>query len=154
MQAISRGVPMLMIPFFGDQHRNAVRCVRGGYAKLLDFRSITTESIVEAVHEMTTNSSYAEKIIEISSIYSDNLVHPMMEAMFWCEYVMRHSGAKFLKSHAIQMSYFSYLLLDVLCANLMVLAMVVVLVIFLFRKCSRNTKNVSKVEATSKTKQQ
>lgn len=131
--------------------------VRAGYAKMLDFKTITTESIVQAVHEMTTNDSYARKMTEISRIYSDNLVHPMDEAMFWCEYVIRHSGAHFMKSHAIQMSYFSYLLLDVLCVNLIVVAMVVVLLVLLIRKCVVNVKKFSKTSraiSISKTKEE
>lgn len=48
-----------MIPFFGDQHRNALRAVRAGYAKMLDFKNISTQQLVDTVHEMTTNNSYA-----------------------------------------------------------------------------------------------
>lgn len=149
VQAISRGVPILTIPFFGDQHRNSVRAVRAGYAKMLDFRSITTESLVDAVNEMITNRSYADKMNEISSIYSDNLVHPMQEAMFWIEYVIRHKGAKFMKSHSIQMPYISYLLLDVLCVNLTVLLAFIITLLILLRRRLKSGENNSNTENQS-----
>lgn len=133
-----------MIPFFGDQHRNAVRAVRAGYAKMLDFKTISTDLLTNAVNEMMINTSYADKMREISSIYSDNLVHPMDETMFWIEYVIRYSGAKHLKSYATNMTWFSYLLLDILLVNLLIICSIVILVVFLIRKCRNKFWNYSK----------
>lgn len=129
-QGIARAVPILLLPFFGDQHRNAVRAVRAGYAQMLDFNNLSTDSFVHAVNEIIINPSYANKMTEISSIYRDNLVHPMDEAMFWIEYVIRHSGIKHLKSHAANMSWFLYLLLDILLVNLLIFTTIVFLLYF------------------------
>lgn len=133
-----------MIPFFGDQHRNALRAVRAGYAKMLDFKNISTQQLVDTVHEMTTNNSYANTMKEISSIYSDNLVHPMDEAMFWIEYVVRHHGAKHLKSNSIYMSWFSYLLLDILLVNLLIFSSGMLLLCLFMRRFRRNSKKITK----------
>lgn len=142
-QAIARGVPILMIPFFGDQHRNALRSVRAGYAKMLKFSDISSQHLVDTVNDMMTNYSFSNRAKEISSIYKDNLVHPMDEAMFWIEYVARHSGASHLKSTAVHMHWFSYLLLDVLLVNLAICIFVVVLLCLAFRKCCRNKRKIS-----------
>ncbi|XP_055313499.1 UDP-glucosyltransferase 2-like [Sitodiplosis mosellana] len=147
-EAIARGVPILMIPFFGDQHRNAVRAVRAGYAKILDFNNVSIDLFVNAVNEMMSNASYANKMNEISSIYSDNVVHPMDTAMFWIEYIIRHSGAKHLKSHAVKMSWFSYLLLDVLLVNLLIFATFIFLLYLALQKCRRKPKSTLRDKKT------
>lgn len=43
-EAIARGVPLLVIPFFADQHRNAFRVVKMGYGKSLNFGDMTKRS--------------------------------------------------------------------------------------------------------------
>lgn len=143
LQAIDRAVPMLLIPFFGDQHRNAMRASRAGYAKVIDFNDISTDIFVNTVHEMTTNKSYASRMEEISSISKDNLVDPMDEALFWIEYVIRHKGAKHLKSNAIHMSWFSYLLLDVLLVNVSALSIVTFLLVWVIKKCVCRDNNIT-----------
>lgn len=102
-----------MVPFFGDQFRNAARAQHSGYAKSLNFHELSTELLVRAIQEMTANQSYSKKAKEMSAVFRDNLVHPLDEAVWWVEHVAKFRGAKHLKSHAVYMSMFSYLLLDV-----------------------------------------
>lgn len=137
-EAISHGVPMLVIPFFGDQHRNAMRVASSGYGKMLNFNEMTSKSLYSAIRDLTTNESYAARAKEVSAIQNDNLADPMDEAMFWIEYVCRHRGAKHLKSHAVNMSWFSYLLLDIVLVMLLIIALNVFLVYLLVRRlCCR-----------------
>lgn len=139
-EAIARGVPLLVIPFFADQHRNAFRVVKMGYGKSMSFGDMTIESFNEVVQEIVTNNSYTNKIKEISAIYGDNLVHPLDEAMFWIEYVCRHRGAKHLKSHAVHMSTFQILLLDVILTTILGVAFIISLC-FMLKRIVRSDHN-------------
>lgn len=133
MESIWHGVPLLVIPFFGDQHRHAMQATRSGYGKFLPFYDITNETLMNSVQEMLVNKTYLEKAKQVSSIFRTNLAPPMEEAMFWIEYVSKFKGAKHLKSHAVNMSWFSYLLLDVI-----VLALILIYFIFAcFRACCK-----------------
>lgn len=116
-EGISRGVPMLFIPFFADQFRNAEKCVDAGHALSLPFKQVTVQSFSETLNKLLTDKSYLKRAKEMARTFNDNLVHPMDEAIFWIEYVMRSgNGAKHLKSNAVHMSWFSYLLLDIILA--------------------------------------
>lgn len=123
---------MLFIPFFADQNRNALISVRNGNGRMLPFSKLTTESFSETLNEMLTNKAYTERAQEIARLFNDNLVHPMEEAIFWIEYVMRSKGAKHLKSYAVNMSWFSYLLLDVLALPIAIISFAYVLIKYLW----------------------
>lgn len=145
-ESLYRGVPMIIVPFFSDQFRNGKRAQEDGYAKHLNFNELSTELIVTTIQEMTTNKSYLNKAREISAIFKDNIVSPLDEAVWWIEHVAKFRGAKHLKSHAVNMSWFSYLLLDVfgvltLCLLSVILVLYFVISIVCGRKASKqNTK--------------
>lgn len=143
----ARGVPMLYLPFFGDQKRNALKSVLSGNALMLQFSKLTNESFSSALDEMLTNKAYFNRAKEISRLFNDNLVHPMEEAMFWIEYVIRSKGAAHLKSNAANMSWFSYLLLDILIVPFVILIAIVYFMIKLMLqsvKKSQNSQNKGK----------
>lgn len=113
IESLYRGVPLLMIPFVGDQFRNAKRAERVGYAKQLHLNELNTDSLVNTIWEMTTDKLYLNHAKYFSEVFKDNAIHPIDDAVYWIEHVAKFRGAKHLKSHAVYMSWFSYLLLDV-----------------------------------------
>lgn len=86
---------------------------------------------------------------EISAIFKDNVVHPMDEFIWWVEHVIKFRGANYLKSHAIDMPFFTYLLLDVWLVKLIVVTVVLSILYSFFRKYLCKKKNVG-----TKTKQE
>lgn len=137
MEAVWHGVPLLLIPFFGDQHRNAMRATRSGYGKYVPFFEITNQTLMENLQKMIENKSYLDKAREVSSIFKANIVPPLQEAIFWIEYVCQFDGAPHLKSHAVNMSWFSYLSLDILCMIFVMTACLVCSLQLIFRWCCR-----------------
>jgi glucuronosyltransferase len=51
IEAITRGVPVVGIPIYGDQGRNMAQAVSGGYGLQIDLNNITTESLTWAIQE-------------------------------------------------------------------------------------------------------
>lgn len=135
---------MLFIPFVVDQKRNAQSGVRNGIGRVLLFSKLTAETFSEALEEMLTNKAYTERAKETARLFSDNLVHPMDEAMYWIEYVIRFKGAKHLKSYAVNMSWFSYLLLDVLMLPILFIVFIYILIKFLLRQTFNDTNSKEK----------
>lgn len=137
LESLYNGVPLIMIPFFGDQHRNAVRAQNAGHAKFIKFNDITEEALFGLIHEMTTDPSYKQTSRETSAIFKKNLMHPLDEAVWWIEYVCEFRGAKHLKSNAIHMSWFSYLLIDVLLATVISISFGLILIYLVLKMCCR-----------------
>lgn len=148
-ESLYHGVPLLLIPFFSDQHRNAHSVERRGLGKFLSFGEMTKESILEKVNEIITNKSFMERAKQTSAIFKDNLVHPMDEAIFWIEHVAKFKGAPHLQSHGVHMSWFSYLMLDVI--TVIVLGVSIVLYAFYYSSKKLLSKKKITQSRTKKT---
>lgn len=85
-----------------------------GYAIKISFSEITEESLRRDIKEILHNEKYSKNAKKISHLLKDNPVEPMAEAMFWIEYVIRHKGAKHLKSAAVYLPWYQYMMLDIL----------------------------------------
>lgn len=140
LESLDRGVPLLVIPFYGDQRRNGQRVATSGYGKVLPFVEITEATFWTSVHEVLSPEYYA-RAKELQSLWKDNMNEPMDVFHWWIEYVVKYGGAKHLKSHAIEMSWFSYLLVDVVAATLAVAVALLYIVFVVARRllCRKQT---------------
>lgn len=143
-ESVYRGVPLLMIPFVSEQFRNAKRAERAGYAKQLHFNELNTESLVSTIREMTTNKSYLNEAKYISEVFRDTAMHPLDEAVWWIEHVAKFRGAKHLKSNAVNMSWFTYLLLDVFCGIIFGFLSIIFILYFIIKIVKRKLNEKKK----------
>jgi len=63
---------------------------------------------------------------KISALSKDKPGTPLDRAVWWAEYVIRHNGAKHLRSTAIDLPWYQYLLLDIVAFLFILLAVTVV----------------------------
>lgn len=126
-EGLHHGVPMLGIPFFADQLINTHRAVVQGYALQLDFPNITVDSLRWAFNELLYNPSYKKNVEECSRVFRDRPESAMDRAIYWIEYVIRFQGAAHLRSAGRDMTWYSYLLLDVV-AGVVLAGLVVICV--------------------------
>ncbi|XP_008497819.2 UDP-glucuronosyltransferase 2C1 isoform X2 [Calypte anna] len=130
-EAIYHGIPMVGIPIFADQHDNLAHMRAKGAAVELDFSTLKTQDLVDALNEVIYNSTYKENILKLSKIHHDQPLKPLDRAVFWIEFVMRHKGAKHLRPAAHNLTWYQYHCLDVLAF----LFTCTVIAVFLLVKC-------------------
>lgn len=58
IEAAYAGIPIVGIPFYGDQNRNIEGFVMNGWALKLDYVNITEESLTWALHTILDNQRY------------------------------------------------------------------------------------------------
>uniref|UniRef100_T1GW28 UDP-glucuronosyltransferase n=1 Tax=Megaselia scalaris TaxID=36166 RepID=T1GW28_MEGSC len=91
------GVPLLVIPFFGDQKVNRDSVESQGFGRGINFNEIDEESFKKLVLEVLENPSYSQKIKNFSKLYRDRPMTAKQTAIYWVEYVLRHKGAPHLQ---------------------------------------------------------
>lgn len=119
-EAMSRGVPVLVIPFFGDQEYNAARIEKIGMGRKLLKSEITEESLHAAVMEVIGNTKYKKKVTELGNQIQDTPMNATETAVWYIEHAIRNRGAEMFKYRARLMSNFEYYFLDVALFVLMV----------------------------------
>ncbi|XP_049826160.1 UDP-glucosyltransferase 2 isoform X1 [Aethina tumida] len=112
-EAVTNGVPMVGIPFFGDQYNNIFKGVKKGFVVKVDKENITEESFKEALLEVLNNPKYKETTLKMKEIMYDEPMTSLEKVVWWTEYVLRHKGAKHFKSHITQIPFYQYYFLDV-----------------------------------------
>ncbi|PSN46990.1 hypothetical protein C0J52_17348, partial [Blattella germanica] len=133
-EAISSGVPLLGIPLFADQELNIENYVGEGMAIKLKYTSITKETLLTALETLLYNTSYRHNAKRMSKLFKDRPQTPIETAVFWAEYVIRHRGARHLRSAALDLAWYQYLLLDVFSFLVAISAVVTLLLLFVIRK--------------------
>ncbi|XP_035292700.1 UDP-glucuronosyltransferase 2B7 isoform X1 [Cricetulus griseus] len=113
-EAIHHGIPMVGIPLFAEQHDNIAHMVAKGAAISLDFHTMTSSDLLNALKEVIKNLSYKKNVMWLSTIHHDQPMKPLDRAAFWIEFVMRHKGAKHLKPLAYNLTWYQYHSLDVI----------------------------------------
>ncbi|XP_070470857.1 UDP-glucuronosyltransferase 2B31-like isoform X1 [Equus przewalskii] len=113
-EAIYHGIPMVGIPLFADQPDNIVHMKAKGAAVSLDFSTMSSTDLLNALKTVINDPSYKENAMKLSRIHHDQPVKPLDRAVFWIEFVMRHKGAKHLRPASHDLNWFQYHFLDVI----------------------------------------
>nr|XP_020007282.1 UDP-glucuronosyltransferase 2B4-like isoform X3 [Castor canadensis] len=113
-EAIHHGIPMVGIPLFGDQPDNIVRMKAKGAAVRLDFTTMSTTDLLNALETVINDPLCKENAMRLSKIHHDQPLKPLEQAVFWIEFVMRHKGAKHLRPAVHDLTWFQYHSLDVI----------------------------------------
>uniref|UniRef100_H3C2E2 UDP-glucuronosyltransferase n=1 Tax=Tetraodon nigroviridis TaxID=99883 RepID=H3C2E2_TETNG len=143
-EAIYHGVPLVGLPLMFDQQDNFFRMKVKGVAKVLDIATVNKDNFLEALKEVLYQPSYRENMKTLSNLQRDQPIKPMDQAMFWIEFVMRHKGAKHLRTESYKMSAIQYHSIDVLAfllaLVLLILAVFTAVLKFLWRRLFGRSK--------------
>ncbi|KAG0693715.1 UDP-glucuronosyltransferase 1-1 [Chionoecetes opilio] len=132
-ESIFHATPLLVLPMFGDQSKNAMFVENSGLGRMLVWEEVTADSIVDALTDIITQPKYKENVARMSASFRDQLTTPQERAVFWTEYVIRHRGAPQLRCPAAQLSWVQFLMLDVV--GLLLAALL--LLVFILRRLVR-----------------
>ncbi|XP_071567391.1 UDP-glycosyltransferase UGT5-like isoform X2 [Temnothorax nylanderi] len=89
-EAIWKGIPMIVMPFFGNQKSYTRILVAKGVGIYLDIKTLSTQSILHAVEEVLYNESYTRNMKRLSSEFRDRPIPPLDLAVWSVEYTVRH----------------------------------------------------------------
>ena len=140
-EAVYQGVPMIGFPLFAEQPHNCFRMEYHKLGKCMDIRTFDPDLLLQYMNEVSGDGSvYHEAVKKRSAILRDTDVRPVDTMIRWIEHVMTHGG-EHLHSHAVDMPWYQYWMLDVL--SLIVISITVTLATLIWivrRMCSSKPK--------------
>ncbi|KAJ8928775.1 hypothetical protein NQ314_018633 [Rhamnusium bicolor] len=148
IETVYHGVPVLTVPIGGDQKLNGARAEMNGIGISLSFSTLTEEKFSDTLNKLLNNPKYRDTVKKRSAFLRDRPVKPLDLAIYWTEFVIRHNGAPHLRVAALDLSWYQYLLLDVLLfvAFVSVGSIIILYIIVkgIFCASKRNTEKVKK----------
>ncbi|XP_078052059.1 UDP-glucosyltransferase 2 [Augochlora pura] len=107
-EAVHYSVPVVAIPFFGDQLFNARKILDAGIGLTLDIDTITEESIARTLADVIENKTYYNNIKIMSEIVKDELVKPLDRAVWSIEHVIKFPNWGHMRYHGHDISLVDY----------------------------------------------
>ncbi|XP_075232022.1 UDP-glycosyltransferase UGT5-like isoform X2 [Lycorma delicatula] len=129
-EAVYSGVPIIGMPFYGDQAVNVEAVQAAGAGIRLDFKNLNKETLENAIRRILDDPKYKENAKQLSERFRDRPQSPLETAIYWTEYVIRHKGAPHLRSAAVDLTWYQYLLLDVVAFIIFILIVTVTILYY------------------------
>ncbi|XP_038220993.1 UDP-glycosyltransferase UGT5-like [Zerene cesonia] len=143
-EAIDAAVPLVGVPILWDQWMNVDKIAELGIGVMCSIHDVTEESFRAAIDTVLTDKRYKENIENLRNVIRDQPQTPLERAVWWSEYVIRHNGAKYLRSPAFDMPVQEYyeikLILSIILVCALVLGIICKLCIKLISIFKRKTK--------------
>ena len=136
-EAIYHKVTLVGIPFGNDQISNLERASRHGYCQLMLWEELSVQTLSEAIREAVESQTMQAALERVHSLYTDREMRPVERAVWWIEYVCRHSGAKILQPSLTDVAWYQYHHLDILLFLTLILLAVASSLLFLSSLCWR-----------------
>ncbi|CAH0548074.1 unnamed protein product [Brassicogethes aeneus] len=145
-EAVLNAVPLVLLPVYADQGQNSRRISSKGMAEKLDIFTVTKEELAKTIIKVAETKRYRINALKLSKIIKDQPMKGVEKAVWWVEYVMRHKGARHLRSGFVDMPFYQYYLLDVMGF----IGLLVVVIIFAFYKTLCCFKNLCRLDEKCK----
>ncbi|XP_063913099.1 UDP-glycosyltransferase UGT5-like [Zophobas morio] len=124
-EAIFTGVPLIGMPFMRDQPMNVQKLIDMGIGLGVDPVIMSKEELKKRIIEVAENNKYRERIQQIRDILYDKPMTGLEKVVWWTEYVVRHKGAKHLRSPTVDFSWYDYLLVEVVLTAVVMISTIV-----------------------------
>ena len=126
-----------------------IQSIQAGIAVKLEFATMTTKDIVNAIKKVIENQQMRENAKRKSIEYRDRPMRPLDTAVWWVEYVLRNPDPSHLRSPAHKLNIFQATSLDCLAFMFLVILAAIFLVVkflvFVWRLISaRKSKKLKK----------
>ncbi|KAF5287366.1 hypothetical protein FQA39_LY15969 [Lamprigera yunnana] len=133
-EAIYARVPVVIMPFFGDQVSNANGIRTKGFGLVVDYHTLEKGEFKKTILEVIDNPIYKVEVTKFADVAEDQPMTGLEKAIWWTEYVIRHKGAKHLRSPILDVPSYRYFMLDIIAALALILLSVIFVFIFFVKK--------------------
>lgn len=140
-EAIFYGVPVVGIPIVSTNKLGINYITNHGAGATIDPKYMTMDFIKKTVIEVASNKTYKDAMISLRQLSLDNVISGPDRSIWYTEYVLRHGGAKHLRSRLVGINLSQFFMLDFFGTLLIILIFIVVLILYFLRwgfRCFRS----------------
>lgn len=112
---------------------------------------LTKVALTQNLHAVNTSTlndkclilrfRYKQNALAVARTFHDRPMSPLNTAIFWTEYVIRHGGTPHMRSAALDLAWYQYLLIDVIAFVLVIGAGSLITLYIIIRKMLRSLKS-------------
>ncbi|VDM68271.1 unnamed protein product [Strongylus vulgaris] len=132
-EAISAGVPLITIPLFGDQPRNARLAERHHFAIRIHKNEVSVDTVADAISRVLTDESYSKNIKRLSRMVRKKPVSVSHLLVSWANFVAEFKALDNLVPAGNKLNFIQYYSLDVI-AFLSIVAALILLITYAISK--------------------
>lgn len=114
MEAIQHGVPMVGIPFFGDQHENMVRVEAKKIGVSVQLQTLKAETFALTMKAVIEDKRYKSAAMTARAIRRSHPLTPVQRLVGWIDHILQTGGGAHLKPYVFQQPWHEQYLLDVI----------------------------------------
>ncbi|VDO07006.1 unnamed protein product [Haemonchus placei] len=137
LELARNGKPSILIPLYGDQHRNAKLVERRGSAIVIYKEHLTSENLIKSLQTILEDDIYRQKAERLSSLMIKKPFNLKERLLSTVEFSALHGKIEELDSYSYKMGVVQYFSLDVLFVALSLLVLLLPALIYLVRKLLR-----------------
>ncbi|TMS37612.1 hypothetical protein L596_004508 [Steinernema carpocapsae] len=131
LEAANRGVPLLCIPVFGDQMRNAKTVVKAGIGEEMNkLELLDSGAMAKKVRRMLEENKYQKAAVRLAEMMANRPISQKEHLVRSVEFVARFGRLPNMKPASVKLTFAEYYLLDII-AVFVVSVLVVVVVSFI-----------------------
>ncbi|KAK6052709.1 UDP-glucoronosyl and UDP-glucosyl transferase [Cooperia oncophora] len=146
LELTRNGKPSILVPLFGDQHRNAKLVERRGSAIVIYMESFTSEIFIRSLRSILEDSVYRQKAERLSSLMTRKPFSPKERLLSTVEFSAVHGKIKELVRYSYRMGFVEYFCLDVILVALMMVALTISAFTYCIRKLLKNVISKTKID--------
>lgn len=148
-EATYHGVPIVAIPIYIDQHKNAARSIRDGAGLSLSLRALSTESIEKTLVNLLGNDTFRINMQKRSELLRDQPEKPLDRAIWWIEWVLRHPHEYHSRSPILDMNTIAKNNVDVI-GCLIFICVAELYIFYRFLRCLKSVRQSNSIVNTKK----
>lgn len=134
MEAIYHGIPVITFPVSIDQPYNAAVMEDKGYGIKMDLHDFSTEELIANIKQVAFTDKYKRNIRQASERFYSRPQTPAERAAYYIDLVAKY-GDKHFRHFGLDMPWYSFYLVDVICFLLLTNISSVVVMYLSFMKC-------------------
>jgi glucuronosyltransferase len=123
-EGASKGVPMVMIPLFADQHRNSKMLEYRKMAVVLNRKQLTVETLTESLKKIIDDDTYRKNAKRISALISAKPMAAEERVVKYTEFAAKFGPDLNLDMEGRHLNFLEFYCLDIIIPAILLIAVV------------------------------